>query len=68
MSNMPPLRPFRPMRDPQMELVGTLKQSERTDMVVFSFRLLMVEVTAVVVVPAEGTTEAPVYLKFRIKQ
>lgn len=54
-------------QDAQMRLTGTLKQNARTEMVVFSFQILMVEVTAIVVIPAEGTVSAPVYLKFKIK-
>lgn len=52
--------------DAQLKLVGVLKTNSRTDMIVFSFKFLIVEVTAIVVVPAEGTQQAPVYLKFKL--
>jgi len=55
-------------KDAQMKLMGVLKTNTRTEMVVFSFQLLMVEVTAIVVIPAEGTHQAPVYLKFKIRK
>lgn len=52
--------------DAQLKLIGVLKTNGRTDMIVFSFTLLLIEVTAIVVIPAEGTQQAPVYLKFKI--
>lgn len=51
----------------QMRLTGILKQNSRTEMVVFTFTFLMVDVTAIVVIPAEGTLTAPVYLKFKLR-
>lgn len=54
-------------KDAQITLTGTLKQNSRTEMVVFSFQLLMWEITAIVVIPAEGTTQAPVYLKGKLR-
>lgn len=54
-------------KDAQITLTGTLKQNSRTEMVVFSFNILMWEITAIVVIPAEGTTQAPVYLKGKLR-
>lgn len=56
-------------KDIQIQLTGTLKQSNKSDteMVVFSFQILMLEITAIVIIPAEGTTQAPVYLKGKLK-
>lgn len=54
--------------DAQICLTGTLKKNSRTEMVVFNFSILLMEVTAIVVIPEEGTIQAPVYLKCKIRQ
>lgn len=57
---------FKKTLDPQMILEGTYRQGEASDMIVFRFKLFLVEITCIVTVPPDGETHAPVYLKFKL--
>ena len=52
---------------PQIILEGVLRRSLRADIITFKCRLLgLVELSFIVTVPEEGTTRAPVYVRFFI--
>lgn len=52
--------------DPQIIAIGTLKHSEKSDIIVFKFPLALFEIVCIVTIPEEGTKSAPVYIKFRV--
>ena len=53
--------------DPQIVVTGTIKQSNRSEVIVFTIPLALIELVCVATIPEEGTKFAPVYVKFRIK-
>jgi hypothetical protein len=54
--------------DPQQVVMGTLKNGERSDVIVFKIPLSMFEIVCIVTIPEEGTKSAPVYVKFRVNR
>jgi hypothetical protein len=52
--------------DPQVVLSGMLRESENSNIIVFTLPLALLEITFIVTVPEKGTTIAPVYCKFRV--
>jgi hypothetical protein len=66
----PPRRssPVRAQDDPQIRTLAKLKESRSGgEVLVFRIPLSYFELICVVTVPNEGTTEAPVYAKFRVR-
>jgi len=55
-------------RDPQVILTGMLKESDRSEMIVFTIPLALFEIVCIVPIPDEGTKTVPVYAKFRVKR
>lgn len=53
-------------KDPQLVLSGMLKEGERSDVIVFTIPLALLEITCIVTIPEHGTKIAPVYAKFRV--
>lgn len=53
--------------DPQQIVTGILKAGGRSEVIVFTIPLALFEIVCIVTVPEQGTTVAPVYLKFRVK-
>lgn len=53
-------------KDPQIIVQGTLKEREKGDLITFSIRLGFFEVVCIVNIPEEGSTTAPVYVKYKI--
>lgn len=59
-SNRPPRHTL-----PQIILEGVLRKSLRSDVITFKLRVFrIVELTFLVTIPEEGTTRAPVYVRF----
>jgi hypothetical protein len=54
--------------DPQTKVIGKLKPGAKTDIIVFTIELGLFQIVAIANVPFEGTTEAPVYLKWKVKK
>lgn len=54
--------------DPQVVLSGILKRGERSDVIVFTLPLALLELTCIVTVPEPGSTVVPVYVKFRVRR
>ena len=54
--------------DPQVVVMGTLKNGERSDVIVFKIPLSLFEIVCIVTIPEEGTKSAPVYIKFRVNK
>lgn len=60
------IRRDRKQIDPQIIVPGRLSHGPNADVIVFRLRFLVIDITCVATVPAEGTDEAPVYVHFRI--
>jgi len=56
------------IRDPQVVVMGTLKESNSSDVITFSVRLALFEIVCIVTVPEQGTKTAPVYVKFKVNK
>src|ERR1700690_1106899 len=54
--------------DPQTVVTGKLKPGAKSDLIVFTLNLGLLEIVAIANVPLEGTTEAPVFLKWKVKK
>ena len=53
-------------REPQFTLTGTLKNSDKSDIITFKLQLLgVIELVFIVAVPEEDKKEAPVYVKVK---
>lgn len=52
--------------DPQIVINGHLRHGKTADVVEFSLFFLKFEIRFTVTIPVEGTTIAPVYVRFRI--
>ena len=53
--------------DPQTTVTGRLKPGSKTEIIVFTIVMDAVEIVAIANIPLEGATEAPVYLKWKVK-
>lgn len=53
--------------DPQVILSGLLKRGGRSDVIVFTLPLALLELTCIVTIPEPGSTVVPVYVKFRVR-
>ena len=53
--------------DPQVKLVGHLKQGSQGELLCFSLRLGLFELAFICNIPDADSTEAPVYCKFKIR-
>jgi hypothetical protein len=70
-----PIEPER-QSDPQVVLTGMLKEGgqqsngkqRRSDIIVFTLPLALLEITFIVTIPEQGATYVPVYAKFRVKR
>jgi|HubBroStandDraft_6_1064221.scaffolds.fasta_scaffold22206_6 hypothetical protein len=58
-------KPFKKF-DPQIIVEGQLRNGQNSDFICFSLKLLIVDLKFIVTIPEEGSTVAPVYVKFRI--
>ena len=54
--------------DPQTIVTGKLKPGTKTDIIVFTIELGLFQIVCIANVPLEGTTEAPVYCKWKVKK
>lgn len=52
--------------DPQITVMAKLKEGTQGELLCFSFRLAFFELAVIANIPAEGETEAPAYIKFKI--
>lgn len=56
--------------DPQIQAIGLLKESAsgRGEIIMFTFDLALITIMCIVQIPSEGTTAAPVYIKFKLRR
>jgi len=56
--------------DPQVVVTGTLKPAEggKSEIIVFTVPLALFELVCIVNIPPEGETNAPCYIKFKVKR
>ena len=68
MANTNPLIDSLPRKkDPQIIVTGTVKQGEKSEMIVFSIPLALFEIVCIVTIPNEDEAKlVPVYVKFRV--
>jgi hypothetical protein len=52
--------------DPQITVMAKLKEGAQGELLCFSFRLGFFELAVIANIPADGETEAPAYIKFKI--
>ncbi len=53
--------------EPQVTVTGVYKDNGKTEMVVFTIQVLLLDITCIVPIPAKGTTTVPVHLKFSLR-
>ena len=53
-------------KDPQMVLPATVKQSERSEVIVFSIPLGLFELCCIVPIPSEDSDKTTAYVKFKV--
>ena len=58
----------RRVSDPQVIVMGMLKEGNRSDTIVFKVNLALFELVCIVTIPEQGTRTAPVYVKFRVNK
>lgn len=53
--------------DPQVTVTGRLKDTANGEMIVFHLNLMFFQLVFLVNIPGEGEVEAPVYVKFKVR-